>query len=228
MLSSDDHAAPPPDRHRAQPDLFLASSSPRRAELLGALGFTFSILPSEACAIDESPKSGEPSDMLVARLALAKAERALEWTRLPGDAVVLAGDTVVVHAGQVLGKPRDADDAVRMLTALSGTTHRVLTALAVANRSSRRVLTVGTAVTLMPLHRAVIADYVQTGEPLDKAGAYALQGRAAQFVSRIEGSWGAVVGLPQHEVAQLLSDFGILPRWRKEDLSIERSPHRHE
>lgn len=210
------------------PTLFLASSSPRRAELLEGLGFDFSVLPAQACTVDERIRLGERPADHVARLARVKAERALDCDRLPDNAVVLSGDTVVVHAGRILGKPIDAEDAVAMLTALSGTTHEVLTSIAVANHAHCRVRTIQTTVELMPLSLAMIAAYVASGEPLDKAGAYGLQGRAALFVRRIEGSWGAVVGLPQYEVAQLLADFGITPRWLTEQTSIERSPYRHE
>lgn len=203
-----------------RPRLFLASSSPRRADLLSALDFVFTVLPAAVCAVDETALPDEVPADLVARLAQAKAEQALRWDELPQQAVILAGDTIVVHSGRILGKPRDADDAVRMLTELSGTTHQVLTSLAVANRVTCCVLTVQTSVELMPLSPELIAAYVSTGEPLDKAGAYALQGRAAQFVRRIEGSWGAVVGLPQYEVARLLADFGITPRWAWEQTSI--------
>lgn len=203
-----------------RPGLFLASSSPRRADLLSTLDFEFTVLPAAVCAVDETALPDEVPADLVARLAQAKAEQALRWDDLPQQAVILAGDTIVVHTGRILGKPRDADDAVRMLTELSGATHQVLTSLAVANRGTCRVLTVQTSVELIPLSPELIAAYVATGEPLDKAGAYALQGRAAQFVRRIEGSWGAVVGLPQYEVARLLADFGITPRWAWEQTSI--------
>lgn len=197
----------------ADPRLWLASSSPRRAELLSSLGFEFSVLPGTACVIDETPLRDESPSALVERLAQAKAEQALRWADLPQAGVVLAGDTVVVHDDRILGKPRDAEDAVRMLTALSGATHQVMTAIAVADRHACQVLTVTTEVVFMPLSPRVVSAYVATGEPLDKAGAYALQGRAAQFVCRMNGSWGAVVGLPQHETARLLAEFGIEPRW---------------
>lgn len=207
----------------AMSNLFLASSSPRRAQLLEAMGFDFSVLPSSASSVDETPFMDETPGAHVARLARAKAERALSGPMCPPQAVVLSGDTVVTHAGRILGKPRDATDACRMLADLSGTTHHVLTAIAVADREHCAVQTVRTTVELMPLSAETIADYVASGEPLDKAGAYALQGLAAQFVVRIEGSWGAVVGLPQHEVAAMLGEFGLLPRWRTEQISIERS-----
>lgn len=203
-----------------RPALLLASSSPRRADLLSALDFDFTVLPAAACAVDETALPDEVPADLVARLARAKAEQALRWDELPQRAVILAGDTIVVHSGRILGKPRGVEDAVRMLTDLSGRTHQVLTSLAVANREKCRVLTVQTSVELMSLSPELITAYVATGEPMDKAGAYALQGRAAQFVRRIEGSWGAVVGLPQYEVAWLLAEFGITPRWAWEQTSI--------
>ncbi|MHB8919598.1 MAG: Maf family protein [Halothiobacillus sp.] len=200
--------------------LFLASSSPRRAQLLTDLGFEFTVWDAQSCAVDETPMFNEHPLQLVARLAQAKAMCALNSPNLPADAVVLAGDTVVVHAGHILGKPRDRDDALAMLEQLNGNTHRVSTAIAVANTARCRVVSVTTNVTLMPLTAQQIRAYVATGEPLDKAGAYALQGKAAQFVQHIDGSWGAVVGLPQCETAHLLAEFSILPTWLK-PLSFE-------
>lgn len=199
--------------------LFLASSSPRRAQLLADMGFEFQTVAADLCAIDETPQDHESAWVLVERLARSKAAQALSAASLPEDGVVLAGDTVVIHQERIFGKPVDAHDAVAMLTTLGGQTHVVATAIAVANHRACRSITVRSEVTLMPLSPRQITAYVATGEPLDKAGAYALQGLAAQFVERICGSWGAVVGLPQYEAAQLLALFGVRPVWFRETQS---------
>jgi len=193
--------------------LFLASSSPRRAQLLSQMGVRFSILDAALCAVDETPKPFEPPVALVERLAQAKAIKGLQAPCLARGGVVISGDTLVIHAQTPIGKPRDGADARAMLRQLQGTTHQVITAIAVADASQCRVISVATEVTLTPLTAAQIAAYVATGEPMDKAGAYALQGIGAQFVQRIEGSWGAVVGLPQYETAQLLAAFAQRPLW---------------
>lgn len=194
-------------------DLYLASSSPRRAALLQEAGFVFSVLPNAASAIDETPWTNEAADALVCRLANAKAQAALAHGTVPSAGVVLAGDTVVDLDGRVLGKPVHAADAARMLAALSGRSHTVHTALAVANRSRLRCVLVSTRVQFKPLSNDEITAYIATGEPLDKAGAYAIQGRAAQWVTQLSGSYGAVVGLPQYEAAELMAGFGIRPIW---------------
>jgi septum formation protein len=195
--------------------LFLASSSPRRAQLLSDMGFEFQILPADVCSIDETPQANESAWALVERLARSKAAMALSTADLPDGSVVLAGDTVVIHHGRIFGKPVDEREAAAMLSALSGQTHAVVTAIAVADRQRCESVIVQTDVTMMPLSEDLIAAYLSTGEPQGKAGAYALQGMAAQFVERICGSWGAVVGLPQCETAQLLAAFGIRPFWQK-------------
>ncbi|WP_407276725.1 Maf family protein [Halothiobacillus sp. DCM-1] len=197
----------------SMPDFYLASSSPRRAELLREAGFAFAVLPSAVSAIDETPVPGETPASLVLRLARGKAEAALSRARLPASAVVLAGDTVVDLDGAVLGKPSDRQAAAAMLTELSGRSHTVHTALAVGRGQVIRQVLVSTEVQFKPLHAAEIAAYVATGEPLDKAGSYAIQGRAAQWVIRLQGSYGAVVGLPQYEMAELLAEFGVYPLW---------------
>ena len=201
--------------------LFLASSSPRRAQLLADMGFEFQTLSADVCSVDETPQENESALVLVERLARSKAALALSMADLPDDSVVLAGDTVVIHQGRIFGKPVDKQDATAMLSALSGQTHAVVTAIAVAHAADCRSVTVRTDVTMMPLSEEQIAAYVSTGEPFDKAGAYALQGLAAQFVERISGSWGAVVGLPQYETAQLLAAFGIRPFWQKRNNEIQ-------
>ena len=178
--------------------LILASASPRRAELLAAAGFAFEVRPR---TVDERLKPGEDPHAHVVRLAREKAE-AVDGA--DPDLVVLAADTVVVIDGLVLGKPADDGEAAVMLRRLSGRTHEVLTGVAL--RSAGRVLTdvARTAVHFLPLSAAEIAWYVASGEPRDKAGAYAIQGLASRFVDRIEGSYTNVVGLPIATVAELL------------------------
>ncbi len=175
-------------------ELVLASGSPRRKELLARLGLAFSIAVPD---VDETPAPGEAPVDLVRRLAVAKA------VAVDGDPV-LAADTVVDVDGEVLGKPAGADDARRMLRRLSGRSHRVHTAVAVRSGERVDVEVVTTIVTFVALQPAVIEWYVGTGEPLDKAGAYAVQGTGGVFVERVRGSVSNVVGLPLTAVASLL------------------------
>ncbi len=193
--------------------LFLASSSPQRAQVLNNMGFDFTVLDAAWCAVDETALPDELPAALVARLALAKAQKGLEAPLIPANGLVLSGDTVVAHAGSILGKPADDNDAWQMLNQLQGRSHEVLTAIAVANRQTSRVVTVTTTVHFAPLTPLQIDAYIATGEPKGKAGGYAIQGIAAQFVQAIHGSWGAVVGLPHFETAQLLAAFAQKPRW---------------
>ena len=172
-------------------DFVLASASPRRAELLAQAGFTFEV---DAADVDETPLHVEPPAGYVARVARAKA--AAVAPRHQHGAIILAADTTVVVDGGVLGKPEDDADAARMLTVLSGRAHDVLTAVAIRRGAVERLEIVSTQVTFLALTPDDIAWYVGTGEPAGKAGAYAIQGRAARFVDRIEGSWSNVVGLP--------------------------------
>jgi septum formation protein len=182
--------------------LVLASASPRRRDLLAGLGLRFEVRAAEA---DESPLPGElPSD-LVERLAGAKAG-AVTATR---DEVVIAADTVVVAGGDTLGKPVDADDAARMLRRLGGRTHHVLTGVAVRLGGALTTTVVSTDVTFRPLTEADIAWYVATAEPLDKAGAYAIQGAGGLFVERIAGSYHNVVGLPLAQLESMCARMGI-------------------
>ena len=182
--------------------LVLASASPRRAELLSAAGFTFDV---SASTIDETPRAGETPDAYALRVAEEKAGAAV--ARHP-DAMILAADTVVVAGGQILGKPIDAADARRMLSLLAGTTHDVLTAVVLAGNWQSRAEVVRTRVAFGQLSQAEIDWYVATGEPDGKAGAYAIQGRAARFIDRIEGSWSNVVGLPVATVYRMLKESG--------------------
>ena len=178
--------------------LLLASASPRRRELLAAAGIEVDIDPVQ---IDETPLEGEPPDAYVERVAQSKAEAGL-W-RHP-DRVVLAADTTVTIDGDLLGKPSDRLEAARMLRRLSGRTHDVLTAVVLVGRGTRQAHLERTAVTMRALSEAEVAWYVDTGEPLDKAGAYAIQGLASRFITRIDGSYTNVVGLPVPAVVDLL------------------------
>jgi septum formation protein len=182
--------------------LVLASASPRRRDLLAGLGLRFEV---RAAAVDESPRPGEPPADLVERLARAKAE-AVAGNR---DEVVIAADTVVVADGETLGKPVDAGDAARMLRRLGGRTHRVLTGVAVRHDGAAAATVVATEVTFTPLTEADIEWYVATGEPLDKAGAYAIQGAGGLFVARIAGSYHNVVGLPLAQLESMCARMDI-------------------
>lgn len=181
------------------PRLVLASGSPRRRQLLALLRVPFTVVVPE---VDEAPLLGESPESLVRRLALAKAEA------VAGE-VVLAADTIVDIDGDVLGKPGDDDEARAMLTRLSGRSHWVHTGVAVRHRRGLDVEVVATEVVFAPLTRATIERYVATGEPLDKAGAYAMQGAGGAFVTAIAGSPSNVVGLPLATVAPMLAHAGL-------------------
>ncbi len=187
--------------------LILASASPRRRDLLRGLGLDFEIRPP---SIDESPRPGEPPSTHVERLAREKAEAV---STLEPGALVLGADTAVVLAGQILGKPRDAADAREMLGRLSGRTHIVLTAIAVAG-AARRLRVVETSIEFRRASTEEIAWYVATGEPLDKAGSYALQDRGSFLVSALHGSHSGAIGLPLAETVDLLDQCGVRLPWR--------------
>jgi septum formation protein len=188
-----------PDR---QWTIVLASASPRRRALLIAAGFACDVDPVD---VDEGRRDGEPPGAYVERVARAKAGAGA--ARHAGR-VVLAADTAVVVGNEVLGKPRDDRDAERMLRLLSGRSHEVLTAVAVVFAGRTLAVVEPTTVWVEPLTAADIAWYVATGEPLDKAGAYAIQGLFSRFVPRLEGSYTNVVGLPVATVARLLRSIG--------------------
>jgi septum formation protein len=175
-------------------DLVLASQSPRRSELLRNAGIPFRV---QAADVDETPLPGEPPVDYVRRLAHAKANA------VPGN-LVLGADTVVVASGEILGKPANPADATRMLQLLSGRSHEVITGVCLAGAETI-VAHDTTTVFFSPLTGEEIAGYVATGEPMDKAGAYAIQGLASRFVERIEGSYSNVVGLPVALVYRLLA-----------------------
>lgn len=178
----------------------LASASPRRAELLAAAGFTFTVAHAD---LDETPLAAEPAGSYVRRLAEAKARAVAE--RYP-DAVVLGADTTVVVDGDILGKPADAADAVAMLRRLQGRAHEVMTGVAVVVGGQVRVELATTRVWFAFMADREIAAYVASGEPMDKAGAYGIQGRAACYVTRIDGSYSNVVGLPVAVVHRLVEE----------------------
>ncbi|MEK8078958.1 Maf family protein [Pseudomonas sp. XK-1] len=186
--------------------LYLASGSPRRRELLTQIGVPFL---SQVVPIDENPLPDEPPVDYVERLARAKAQAGLAALSQPLDAVVLGADTAVVLDGRILGKPADAAEAQATLTALSGRSHQVLTAVALASPTRVAVRVVSSQVSFRPLRAEEIAAYWASGEPQDKAGSYAIQGLAAVFVSQLQGSYSAVVGLPLCETAELLEEFAI-------------------
>lgn len=188
-------------------ELILASASPRRRELLAQIGVKFRCCPVD---IDETPLPAEAAEAYVRRLALEKARAGLA---VEPQAVVLGSDTSVVIDGQILGKPRDEEDAVRMLLELSGRRHQVMTAVAVVSAARQAVETVITEVEFDHLDEARCRAYWQTGEPCDKAGAYGIQGLGAVLVRRIDGSYSAVVGLPLMQTAALLRQFDI-PVWQ--------------
>ncbi|MOA15766.1 Maf-like protein YhdE [compost metagenome] len=164
-------------------------------------------------AIDESALPAEPAHGYVERLALEKARAGLASLADNTDAVVLGADTAVVLDGQILGKPQDRSEALAMLATLSGREHQVLTAVALASRTRSAVQVVTSRVTFRPLRPGEAEAYWATGEPCDKAGSYGIQGLAAVFVSQLQGSYSAVVGLPLCETAQMLNEFAI-PCWQ--------------
>ena len=190
--------------------LYLASGSPRRRELLTQIAVPFL---TQIAPIDENALPGESPIAYVERLARAKAQAGLAALSDTADAVVLGADTAVVLDGRILGKPADRDDALATLSALSGRSHQVLTAVALVSRERLESRVVTSQVTFRPLNQAEIEAYWASGEPQDKAGCYGIQGLAAVFVSQLQGSYSAVVGLPLCETAALLAEFAI-PCWQ--------------
>ena len=184
--------------------LYLASRSPRRAELLRLLGVDFVLMD---VAVDESPAPGEAPADYVRRVALAKA--CAGSALLPPGAAVLAADTTVSVDGEIFGKPRDAADGQAMLLRLSGRWHEVFTAVVAGIDAQHFIEVVRTRVEFRVLDTAVIAAYWRSGEPADKAGGYGIQGLGGALIKRIDGSYGAVVGLPLCETVALLEKVGI-------------------
>ena len=190
--------------------LYLASGSPRRRELLTQIAVPFL---TQIAPIDENALPGESPIAYVERLALSKAQAGLAALTDTADAVVLGADTAVVLDGRILGKPTDRADALATLSDLSGRTHEVLTAVALVSRERQVSRVVTSQVTFRALSQAEIEAYWASGEPQDKAGCYGIQGLAAVFVSQLQGSYSAVVGLPLCETAALLAEFAI-PCWQ--------------
>ncbi|HEY4999039.1 MAG TPA: Maf family protein [Usitatibacter sp.] len=198
--------------------IYLASRSPRRRELLAQIGVKFEPLlfregPRQDADTDEAVRPDEQPDEYVRRVTRLKAEAA--WQRIVmrrglHRQPVLAADTTVALGGEILGKPVDRDDAERILNLLSGTQHRVMTAVSIAFEERFEIAVSNSLVTFATLDPSRISAYVQSGEPFDKAGAYGIQGRAGAFIERIEGSYSGVMGLPLYETAELLRKFGIV------------------
>lgn len=193
------------------PRVILASASPRRRELLSLIGLEHEVRPAD---VDETFVAGESPRVYADRLARAKALAAAS-----PDVVAIGCDTIVVVDGDVLGKPRDAADATRMLRLLSGRQHLVMTAVAVTfdGRIVSDVVQVG--VTFRSLSPVEIADYIGTGEPMDKAGAYGIQGYGATIVDRVEGDYFAVMGLPLNRLVRLLESIGLRYRFGERALT---------
>jgi len=200
--------------------LVLASASPRRAQILRDAGIDFQVLPTEA---DEAQLPGEQPESMTRRLALAKAQAAAKkLERIAEPTIVIGADTIVELEGQVFGKPATAKGACEMLRRLSGKTHRVVTGIAAIRLPaegslpgggvSARVETESTAVRFATLTAEEIEEYVRTGEPLDKAGAYAVQGIGGRFIERIEGCYFNVVGLPLARLYRILVALGWQPQ----------------
>jgi len=189
------------------PLIVLASASPRRSELLELAGVAFRVAPAD---IPEEPLPGEEAVEHALRLAEEKADTAAE--REPSGRFFIGADTIVVLNGRIMGKPVDEADAVQMLSDLSGQTHEVVTAYAVLDKQSGVSIkrAVRTQVLFKPLSQQEISEYVKTGCPMDKAGAYAIQGGAAHFVREIHGSYTNVVGLPTCELVETLHQLGAL------------------
>ncbi|WP_166264306.1 Maf family protein [Marinobacter caseinilyticus] len=188
--------------------IILASASPRRADLLRQLGLTFSVFPVD---IDERPTPNEAAAHYVERLAREKAFAGLKLAVDP-KSLVIGSDTSVVRDGDILGKPDGKEQAAEMLASLSGRSHKVMTAVALAGEHGCFARVSTTEVRFRALSESEIRAYCDTGEPMDKAGAYGIQGRGGAFVSGLWGSYSAVVGLPLDDVAALLAEAGQ-PVW---------------
>lgn len=192
--------------------LYLASQSPRRKQLLEQLGVAFELLQVD---VPEIRQPGEAAEVYVSRVARNKALAGLAAVSDRGDhAIVLGADTEVVLDDRVFGKPCDAEDAAAMLRALSGQTHRVISTVWCVDASGQQFATSVSEVRFADLGEAAVAAYVATGEPFGKAGAYAIQGRAAVFITHLSGSYSGVMGLPLYETARLLAGSNVRPASR--------------
>ena len=198
--------------------IYLASRSPRRSELLTQMGIAFDTEifrdgSRAAQETDETPYPGEPPLDYVERVARAKAEhgsRIIDWRKLPRQPL-LSADTTLEFNGEIIGKPFDAADAVAILQRLSGQTHRVLTGVAVNHQGRTEFVLSSSEVRFRPLDEDEIRHYVSSGEPMDKAGAYGIQGRAGMFVEHLAGRYTGVMGLPVCETGELLTRLGLKP-----------------
>ncbi|MDO8772093.1 MAG: Maf family protein [Burkholderiaceae bacterium] len=199
---------------KTTPFIYLASQSPRRSQLLDQMGVAHQLLLPDATedseALEVALKNEAPL-AYVTRVTALKLNAAVARMKLRGlpPAPVLCADTTVAKGRVLYGKPQDKEDAVRMLAELSGATHRVLTSVAMSHGRKSRQAVSESRVTFAKLSRAQINRYIATGEPLGKAGSYAVQGRAATFIAKISGSYSGIMGLPMFETHQLLSQFGI-------------------
>ena len=193
--------------------IVLASASPRRKELLSLIVPSFDVLPAD---IDETPLKDEAAEAYVLRMAKEKAMASLERYKQANNTVVqktvfIASDTSVVVEGEILGKPQDLAEAKTMLRKLSGRSHQVMTSICLCDQNLDQLVTenIVTQVSFRSMSDVEIEQYWRTGEPVDKAGSYAIQGLGALFVTHMSGSYSAVVGLPLYETSQLLTQFGI-------------------
>jgi septum formation protein len=194
---------------RTNGKLILASQSPRRAQLLNQLGINFDVVPSK---IEENYIQGESPLEFSERIARLKAQDVLTNYGEESNVWILSADTIVVCQGQILLKPKDSTDAIRMLSLLNGKTHKVITSYCIAGSTGKRekLESIESFVKFRKMDGKEIEWYVSTGEPLDKAGAYGAQGYGTIFIESIEGSYSNVVGLPLSQVTQTLIDFGII------------------
>ena len=188
--------------------LILASGSPRRREFFTRMGWNFTVVKP---GTEERVHPGETPEQYVRRNAEEKAADALALSGIADRAVAVAADTIVVQDGRILEKPKDPADAHRMLRELSGRTHQVMTGLCIRTADAMHSRTVVTDVEFKPLTDAEIDAYIRTGEPMDKAGAYAIQGLAAYMIRNVRGSYTNVVGLPLAETVEALAPFGFTP-----------------
>lgn len=189
--------------------LILASASPRRSEILSVAGFSFDIIPSSAEEISE----GLPPEEAARVNALSKAREVFD--RVGNGCAVVGADTVVTLDGEILGKPKDERDAFRMLKALSGRKHHVITGYAVISGGFEMSASCSTEVVFKPLSDSEIYAYIATFEPMDKAGSYAIQEKGSVFVESMSGDFFNVVGLPVAEISEILKNIGIYPDWQK-------------
>jgi len=189
------------------PLIYLASQSPRRRELLCQIGVPHAVI---AMALDERPGPGESAEDYALRVALDKARVGRDLIPFPRRRPVLGADTVVALDGRILGKPQDEQEALAMLRLLAGRTHQVLSAVALLGTEERWAMSLS-EVSFRPISEDEARTYWASGEPVDKAGGYAIQGLGAVFVRELHGSYSGVMGLPLFETAQLLSAEGILP-----------------